>query len=636
MSETSAGVFNTSLADQLKGLNGGTPEKKPKKPEFKKVQRAPVPTAPPSREPIAPPQRSADGAKKIGETLDRAREWVSDCAMELVSLWGEAAKSDAGSTEHVILEEQAHGLVKNFVSFLEGGEKGAVVSADEQARLARWSAIFYAAVIMNTADIPSAEIHRALWFLLKTDAVRVCHEPPQGAESIRVLPKIWIEFPHAFLGAPTTDGRALEESGLLGASGAIADFIKKDSDGFWQCIADARKGATAPAFPKFYDAPCAGTFVLPIPSVYLEESKTYYGGGSLVVKSEGNADSGFYLSVIQFVDDRILTFYEGAIAKKAVLQTKFVPLSSSFRAFSHGERFSSIKLPLEAFGKEHLYERRVDIGHFEGDPDKFRAMCHIASLLKRAIRMSLRPSFANPRKTEKPAVKAEKTASPMKLDATRGKERHAAERRSDEKKETISSEELSQAAAALKKVSDEKILPAISQAEFFAPAQPAGCTHATLASQVRGRSGVHFVAFRSVAREKASVYFFPKRLENLFSGGKYAGLVFSLVVKQTMFEYHKSRAPILPVPKTRVAEAEETKPVSPPSAPEAEAADVPQTEVSPISAPPVAAEANVWASPRAKALAEELGIGDEKITSHGKKVTKADVEAYAKKKAAVG
>lgn len=637
-------IFNTAVADQLKNLAGdgspkfnGTSTAHEKKPSKKRIPPAQTPdraaltgTLLKSKTPLPSIERSAERTKAIGAMLDEGREWMSNCALEIVSLWKESNESDEGSTTRVLLEEDAGNLIQKVAEFIGLRHADSSLSDDEKKRLARSFAIYYASVIWGAKYVPDAEIWRALWFLLQTDAARVAHESPQGAESVRVLPKMWIEFPHAFLGAPTSDGRALEESGLLDVSGAAGNLIEKDSRGYWKCIGDIKKQATINSIAEFLKTPRAGIFALPVYSVYRADSGQFYGGGMLAVKSEGSEDAGFHLSIIQVVDDCVLASYERAVRTKAPLQAKFPPLSLGFNAVLRGERLPSLKLPFEGFKTENLNERQAELGRYEDDGDRFNALCHIARILKRALRMAIH--LPAPRASARQADVKRSGKEPRRETAEKREPREAT--RSKTAPEAISSEENSQAEKALKQASDEKNLAVIPQADFFSPAQPAGCAHAVLKRPVRGSSGIHCVVMRSIARAKVEIYWYPKRLEHLFAEGKHTGLVYSFFIKQTKFDYFKSRAPVLP------QKTGEAGPVS--AAPDAETTvaeegkkqeDAPPPEVShtePKEQPPVAN--NIWASPQARALAEKLGIADEVIpASRGGKVTKTDVEAYHSK-----
>lgn len=653
-------IFNTTVADQLKILAGdGSPKPdgasaaREKKPPKKRTPPAQTPNRAAltvallkNKIPTPPIERSTERTKAIGQMLDEGREWVSNCALEIVSLWKEINESDEGSATRVLLEEEAGNLIQNVAALIGLRHADSSLSDDEKKRLARSFAIYYASVVLGAHYAPDAEIWRAAWFLLQTGAARVVHDAfPQGAENVRVLPKMWIEFPHAFLGAPTTDGSALEKSGLLDVFGTVVNLITKDSAGYWKCLGDVRKEASINSIAGFLKTPRAGIFTLPVYSAYHSDSSQFYGGGTLAVKSEGSADTGFHISTIQVVDNCVLTSYEHAVRVKAPLQVKFLSLSRGFAAVLRGERLPTLKLPFEVFQAKNLNEPRIDI-RFENDEDKFKALCHIARVLKRAIRMAIRhpapQTSAKPRHGEaEPRHGVAKQAdvkkgggelrreAPSRRGETAEKRGPREEKRSKTAPEAISPEERSQAEKALKQVSDEKNLAVIPQAGIFSPAQPSGCAHAVLRSPVRGSSGIHCVVVRSVARAKAEIYWYPKRLGHLFSEGKYSGLVFSYFVKQTKFDHFKSRAPVLPKKPEEVNPASVAEATAEMAEEGQKQEDGPNPEVR-----HAVAEVNVWASPQARALAEKLGIADEVISAkRGSKVTKADVLAHHNKTA---
>lgn len=601
---------------------------------------------------------SADRTQMLGELLDAARTWVEGQAADAKAHWRDAARMSRESHSYGLMEEQAHLVVKDVASFLSGKESfgdepsDGPWSDDEKARVVRSSAIYYAAAVWSDESAPDVEVWRALWFLLGTRAARIMQVEPRGCESVKILHWLWLEFSNAFLGAPTSDGRAIENSGLLGVSGSVVTLIR-DESGSYRCSVDAaRKQATVHSLSEFYKAPSEGVLVIPVRSVYFREQEKLLGGGLLVVEITGTERENLSVRVVgDVVDSTMFATFEHALYMKDVpLPVQFSRLSDGFaEVLRGGAQLASVTFPFSVLEMKNLNETRVELDHRE-ETDKFVALCRVARTLRRAISVELRISS-----------KA-KPVSGVKRAAERGPRHHeeyGGKPEPQKASEKVKREATDDLKAALVNASTKFRLPIIQEvAEFFSRK----LRGATLASfppvfYFDGKSfkDVSCVLVRRTDKGKEEVYAFPPHLAELFSG-KYDGLILTKIAayarwlskekresKQASGE-EETRVPEQHAagedqPQAGGSEIAEPLPAQTETASESSKFPVETTaeEEAPMQTLPKAERPKKepqqyearWASPQARILAEEHGINISELVTfapQGKKVTKADVE----------
>ncbi len=579
----------------------------------------------------------------VGEIVDEVRSWVMDCVESLVGAWDAIKKTEEDGEARAVLQKRTFTLRQEFEKLLTGDGIDGIeaLTPGDRALVGRVAAIYYAAHVWNASmngGIPAEETARALCFLLKAGAARITRDEPQGVKSIRVFSSMWIAFPYASSGRETPDLRAMEKSRLLSFAKAIARYARSDADVFGKSRESILKESTLVVFhprsiKEFLEKPRTGKMALRVFPEYREKTKQYRSGGMALVAVCGDDENGYSLRVLNVFDDHLLASLLDAAGKnkEAHLLPEVLSLSSFLRnALPEGVCLSAIEIPMDLFKIADLRSWRVNVERCEDGV--FRALCALTHVIRGTF---LRAMKYEPKQTQKESAKPADTAQES---GNRSNEAHGGK-----------GEAAEDLKAALVRESEKRRLPICTMAEFLSPKRPRGVTLAEAPEIFWEGKEVVFAEIACVlARRKdgarAEILAFPPRLAELFNG-THNGLIFRELIKHAK-QMTKESAPKEEPPDERETVSE---PVAPaplvPEVPEEEAHTQPEANSSNVSeetvpvvvnespdAAPIPAEVNVWASPQARALAEELGIAYEKITPRGKKkVTKADVLAYAEK-----
>ncbi|HEY4510959.1 MAG TPA: hypothetical protein VJG29_01150, partial [Candidatus Paceibacterota bacterium] len=237
-----------------------------------------------------PNKGQEDVEEGFGLFLDTVKEQVNTLMENLTTAWDKASRADPGSEVMARLMSKADELVAEFVSFL-GKEafEGFECEQEDKALAKRVAALYYAGAVWSGGEIPSHEMERALWFLLKTGAMRITHSDPTSAKrkNIRVFTSTWLELPHVLIGTPSSDSRAAEASGFLSGSmlGRIARYLEDDS---LKCASFKRKARKNAAFSfplSVLKGKRIGSCLLPTPPWYWGKWNRHIGGGFFLLSA---------------------------------------------------------------------------------------------------------------------------------------------------------------------------------------------------------------------------------------------------------------------------------------------------------------------------------------------------------------